>query len=367
MEDTIRKCIWIGTSGFLFCYSPSSSEVNCIEQLNGNSVKTLNIDCDNNLLIGTDNGLYIYSDNNKVEHIVHDSGNDRSLANNIIWNIFKDRDNNIWLATDYGISLCRYNDNYQTVPISQLSEINAGNQFYTIFRDSYDNFWFGGTNGLMFQQSNSKNKWYRLDDTKNPISHNRIRYIYEDKDFDIWVATDGCVNRYDKHTKQFLHYNIVDSSLKRNANWAYSIFEDKNAKLWIATCLGGVFVVDKKNLILSSGYYVAEKNFSVENGLSGDFVTKAISDKQGNVWVLLYNNGINKINTDDYSVDVIPLEITAENENPTFMLCDNQGYIWAGSRKGVWRINPVDYSLVTINIDDYNNKVLSMVEENDNI
>ena len=75
----------------------------------------------------------------------------------------------------------------------------------------------------------------------------------------------------------------------------------------------------------------------------------------------------NKINTDDYSVDVIPLEITAENENPTFMLCDNQGYIWAGSRKGVWRINPVDYSLVTINIDDYNNKVLSMVEENDNI
>ena len=367
MEDTLHRCIWFGTSGDLFRYSPSSSEVKRIEQLNGNSIKTLNIDYDNNLLIGTDNGLYIYNDDNKTEHAVHDSGNDRSLSNNIIWNIFKDRDNNIWLATDYGISLCRYNINYQSVPISQLSDINAGNQFYYIFRDSYNNFWYGGTNGLMLQQNNSQNIWYRFGDSKHPISHNRIRFIYEDKDLDIWVATDGCVNRYDKKTKQFHHYNIVDSSLNRNANWVYSIFEDNNSKLWIATCLGGVFMVDKEKLLLSSGYHIAEKNFSVDNGLSGDFVNRVIPDRQGNVWVLLYNKGINKINTDDYSIDVIPLDIKAEDENPTYILCDNQGYIWAGARNRIWRINPVDYSMKVINFDDYNNKVSSMVEENDNI
>ena len=67
------------------------------------------LDGDGNLLAGTDNGLYVYqNDNGTLQHIVHDSRNIQSLTNNIIWNIFADQEQNIWLGTDYGISLGAY-------------------------------------------------------------------------------------------------------------------------------------------------------------------------------------------------------------------------------------------------------------------
>ena len=93
---------------------------------------------------GTDNGLYVYqNDKEPLQHIIHDSRNIQSLTNNIIWNIFSDQEHNIWLGTDYGISLSRYNSALQFVPISQITGTGDGNQFYSLFRDSKGFYWFG--------------------------------------------------------------------------------------------------------------------------------------------------------------------------------------------------------------------------------
>ncbi len=55
------------------------------------------------------------------------------------------------------------------------------------------------------------------------------------------------------------------------------MFEDNAGHLWISTCLGGIFVVDKHRLMQSaSGQYVAEQNYSVHNGLSGMFINQII-------------------------------------------------------------------------------------------
>ncbi|RAZ94703.1 hypothetical protein DK853_33795, partial [Klebsiella oxytoca] len=83
-------------------------------------------------------------------------------------------------------------------------------------------------------------------------SHNRIRHIYEDKEQQLWIATDGSINRYDYATRQFVHYNIVDSTGTYNTNWTYYMFEDNAGHLWISTCLGGIFVVDKHRLMQSA-------------------------------------------------------------------------------------------------------------------
>ena len=48
-----------------------------------------------------------------------------------------------------------------------------------------------------------------------------------------------------------------------------------SGNLWIATCLGGIFVVDKHKLMQSKvGQYVAEYNYSIHNGLSGMFINQ---------------------------------------------------------------------------------------------
>lgn len=373
LEDTIRHCIWIGMEGNLLKYQPRNEAISDIETFHDNSVKSLTLDGHSRLLAGTDNGLFIYSENEQIQHVMHDSRNPNSLSNNIVWNVFSDQDKNIWLGTDYGISLSRFNKALQYVPISEITGTGEGNQFYSIFKDSGNNFWFGGTNGIIRVEGTitgqSKATWYNMGDKKYPLPHGRIRHIYEDRDGDLWIATDGNVNRFDYRTQQFVQYNIIDSTGTYNSNWAYNLFEDDHGQLWIATCLGGIFVVNKDRLTKkSSGSYVADYNYSTRNGLSGMFINQIVPDHDGNVWVLLYNNGIDKINTANRKAEKLPLGELTGKKNPTFILCDQTGYIWAGFRGGVLRITPSDNHIEKVLFDTFStNEVLSMAEVDDYI
>lgn len=365
LEDKGRGCIWIGAEGNLFKYTPTSGKTQQIKAFYNNSVKSLALDKKHRLLIGTDNGLYVYSESEAPLHVFHDSRNQESLSNNIIWNIFTDQEGNIWLGTDHGISLSRYNNAFQYIPISQITATGEGNQFYSLFKDSENTYWFGGTNGLIqfINPTGTEHHtlWHKIGDPHHPLPHNRIRHIYEDRDKQLWIATDGSINRYDRARKRFLPYNIVDSTHSYNANWAYHLFEDNQGQLWIATCLGGIFIVDKQQLMQSDAHtHVAKHHYSLRNGLSGMFINQLVPDQQGHVWVLLYNHGIDKINT--HTQQVSKLSFT-DNQRPNYILCDQEGFIWAGFGGGVMRIHPQNNQFETVHFDAFSNyEVFSMIE-----
>ena len=377
LEDPAHHCIWVGTEGNLFKYSPQTKSVERVAEFTGNSIKSLALDQNQNLLLGTDNGLYLYNkEQHLIKHIVHDSRYSKSLTNNIIWSIFVDHEKNAWFGTDYGVSLFKYNKTYRYTPISQITGIGDGNQLQAIFRDSRHNFWYGGTNGLIFTSPDGKTCiWYKMGDARYPISHNRIRCIYEDKDRNLWVATDGSINRYDYGRKQFVHYNIIDKSRTRNANWAYKLFEDDRGRLWISTCLGGIFVVDKAKLISTkSGFYIAEQNFYKQPnkyGLSDNFINSILPDHQGNVWALTYNNGINKINTQTAVITRFPMlsaDATSPNGNASCLIFDKEGFVWVGSAGGLTRIDPRTNKVQAIKYDGFKDcRVNLLTEENNHI
>lgn len=374
LEDSSRKCIWVGTEGYLFKFMPATGVVERIGAFDSNSIKSLALDQSQNLLLGTDNGLYIYNkETDLVKHVVHDSRDGKSLTNNIIWSIFVARNKSAWFGTDYGVSISKNNKNYRYVPISQVTGIGDGNQLQVIYKDSRNNFWYGGTNGLIFAPSGSKSCiWYKMGDARYPISHNRIRCIYEDKDKTLWVATDGSINRYNYQNHQFIHYNIVDSTRSRNANWAYSLFEDKQGRLWIATCLGGIFVVNKDKLIKNtSEFYVAEQNI-VKNsdleGLSDNYILQVLNDLQGNVWALTYTNEINKIDATTGKVTRFPGLKTSSGDNALSMICDREGTIWVGQFGCLSSINPKNNSVQTIRFEGIKNmRIRLLTEENNHI
>lgn len=370
LEDPTRACIWIGTEGSLLRYNPNNGHTEELEAFKNNSIKSLALDGSGQLLVGTDNGLYVYRENSPLQHIVHDSRNLQSLSNNIVWTIFTDRESNIWLGTDYGVSMARCNSPMRYIPISHITATGEGNQFYGMLKDSQGTYWLGGTNGLIrFNQSvkqPAEVAWYKMGDKRYPLSHNRVRHLYEDRDGQLWVATDGSISRYDTKSRQFVHYNIVDNTRRYNANWAYGLYEDKEGKLWIATCLGGIFVVDKQKLIHSANeQYIAEKTYSEDNGLSSMFINQMIADKEDNIWALTYNspNSIEKINTKTGKITHVAVEGLKQEQSPNYMLCAEDGYIWVGFPGGVMRIAPSDGSVHILPFDTFNHyEVLSMTD-----
>ncbi|MGL4852557.1 MAG: hybrid sensor histidine kinase/response regulator transcription factor [Phocaeicola sp.] len=370
VEDVERGCIWIGTEGSLLRYTLQNKKVEQIEAVQANSIKSLALDGNGTLLIGTDNGLYTYHEDKAVTHILHDSRNHRSLANNTIWSIFQDQHKNSWLGTNYGISLANAHTIFHYTPLFQLTGSGEGNQFLSLYKDSKDNYWFGGSNGVLrFRKEASSDQvhWYKMDSPTHPLSHNRIRHIYEDKEGELWIATDGSISRYDYQKEQFVNYQITDSTLTHNSNWAYNILEDNRGKLWIASCLGGIFIVDKQSLKeKKKSPIIAQKNLHTEDGLSSSFINQLVSDKQGNVWALLYQNGINQINSETYEVTVIDTDSYTEGRKLNFLLADKEGTLWAGFRGGFLKIEPETRNIECSWFDRFSHDEIFYMEEVEN-
>lgn len=332
--DKEEACIWIGTEGYLFQYSLKDYSLKQCSFIPSNTFKTLALDDRGNLIIGTDNGLYVYNKTSaKTRHILHDSRNNRTLCNNIIWCCYVDKAKNVWLGTDYGLSLAYNYSTYQFIHISEITGSGDGNQFTALFGDSAGNYWLGGVNGLIFYDSHNNIRWYRTEDEKNFLRHNRIRSIYEDRDHDIWIATDGGIARFDSRSKKFVYYSISDSTGHKNTNWAYDIYEDQNSKLWIATYLGGLFVVDKQELLNHEGKssFVAEWNYSNSTPALSNIVYQILADKNGYIWV----------NTQDGLVQINPStkEISRKNSYLDKMVYDGGEFIWYATNNKISRIN----------------------------
>lgn len=368
--DQQRACLWIGTEGTLYRYSLKKRTTEGAKGLGYNSIKSLALDHTKTLLVGTDNGLYTFNEQQGFKHIAHDSRVATSLSNNIIWAIYTDKDSNCWLGTDYGISLFRHNRTFDFVPISAIAGNGDGIRISELYSDSQCNIWLGGENGLLLKRNGGGSIWYKMGSSTFPLSHNRVRKIYEDTDKNLWIATDGSLNRFERAKQQFIHYTIVDKSRKHNANWCYDLFDDGRGRLWVASFLGGVFVVDKQSLLRSRGESIeALHNFNTQNGLIEDYISQIVSDRNGKVWVLYRNREVSLIDIKSWKIVRLDLSKELNNEKPNRLFCDSDGTIWVGFKGGVAKITNIEKRQVKISIlDEFNPKEpLAMAQENNHL
>lgn len=298
---------------------------------------------DRTLLLGSDDGLFVYDiSSDSFEKIKHDSRNPFSLANNIVWGLFRDKIGNIWIGTDIGFSIWSKWQKEQKYPIYHFSEGSDGNRFYRIVKDRQGWYWLGGDNGLIrtYNFNAKSSQWYRMGASVYVIPHNRVRDIYEDHSGGLWMASDGGVNLFDQTSKQFKTYTITDKSGKRNSNWAYNIIEDKRGNLWISSYLGGVFEVNKASLLQSPGRYIADHHYTREQGLYADFANQLIEDNRGRIWVLMFNTGVNIINPLSKKVEQVKDDKGVPLHQATYMIRDREGNIWIALHGKVLRFDP---------------------------
>ncbi len=340
VEDESRQCIWIGTEGELLHFDPSTSAVSKVDLLHGNSVKSLALTHDGDLMVGTDNGLFVYN-GQTAERYRHDSRLPKTLADNVVWSVAVDRDNNMWVGTECDFSVSRSNDYFEIVQLSDITGRGDGNQIYEFMRDSRGNLWIGGTNGIIKYPVDGDNVlWFSLADKRYHLTHNRVRDIYEDSNDDVWIATDGGVNRYDFTNDTFINYRITNKHHDRNANWSYSIIEDDEHRMWVGSYLGGILIARRDRLVESNGFYEADGELNMSNGgLPNDFVNQMVEDRAGNKWVLLFRDStVIKVGYDGMALrryDVRPY-IKAY---PFAILCDSYNNIWCGFNGGVARLD----------------------------
>ena len=332
IRDSRRKCVWLGTEGALYAFRQG----HVVEEkaLRGNSVKAFSQKADGTLFIGTDNGLYAYRAENDVTRYGHDARVPSTIANNIVWTLFRDRWDNLWLGTDNGLSLLAENSFFQWVPISDITNSGDGNRLHAFFQDREGYNWAGGTDGILRFRTQgdgySHVAWYRQGDAAYSLSHNRVRKIYQDADGTLWVATDHGINCYDPATGQFRNFIVADPSGKYTTTWAYDIVMDRQHRLWIASYMGGIFIISKQKLLASGGYCVADHHLSTADGLPSIHVGQLAIGNGNNIWALFYDKGLACVPHGQGKA--IPVK-TGRTYN--FIATDVRGQLWAGYDGGV--------------------------------
>ncbi len=351
--DRKRKCYWIGTEGALYCADLQLKNFSQITSLQGNSIKCLATADNGTLYIGTDNGLYVMAQNGTVSHYTHDSRNASSIPNNIVWSCMVDKWQNVWIGTDNGLSrlvTCNY---YQFTSLDKITISGEGNCLHAILQTKNGDWWMGGTNGLIhFRQVDTTNgegvdyqnvAWYKQNNTAYPLTHNRVRKIYEDHDGDVWTCTDHGINLYNPANRQLINFIVYDKTGKYSTAWAYDILQDENGKIWMASYMGGIFVIDKSRLIaeLTRQAYAsptvtipvkADFHYSDSGkyALSGLHVGQMVMDGKGMIWASTYN----RLDRIDPNSGMKLVHMT-EKGVINFLMTDAEGNVWVGNNHEV--------------------------------
>ncbi len=365
-----KNKLWISTkrNGLIKAHADNSNhlsitKINEKHGLPGKRLNKLFLDIEGNLWIGTKKGLAI-NRNTRIEFFNATTGFD---VNNI-FSLTKDKHGKFWIASQDGLFtfLKKPNGTYHLKKwFTAPSYENVA--FVSVYKDKEGFIWVG-TYGFGAFRINPDNDTFKQFKKEDGLSNNNIIHIngHENK---IYLSTlGGGVTQFhlnnEKHTFKSIN---TDNGLK--SDYVYATMYDSQNRLWIATDGGGIAVVEngklnhpESDLIDSIGkvvYNIAEdakgniwfgladngvlrfdgetfRHFNKENGLSSNEVKSIISYPDNHI-LLTYNNDIDIINEDNFSITKSGSILGLKNFSPSlnaFYRDDNHN-LYIGSADGI--------------------------------
>jgi signal transduction histidine kinase/ligand-binding sensor domain-containing protein/CheY-like chemotaxis protein len=303
IEDEYNN-LWIGTDGGgLEYFDPKLNtfqhhihEPENPNSLSGDVVKSLLLDSKGILWIGTFNeGLNSYNTHTKQFKRYYREEGKNSISANHIWDIEEDNKGNIWIAT-LGGGLDLYDrqknvfTNYSFNPYNNKSLSN--NYVSSITIDKENILWvgteYGGVNRMSLNNPGVFVAYKKSDTLAGSISSNQISTIFEDSKGRIWIGTiGGGLSLYLKDKNRFVNFTENDGLPN---NLVFAILEGENEELWLTTNKG----LSKLKLGIGEKINIKIQNFDVNDGLQGNEFSPQAACKTAKGF--MYFGGLNGLN-----------------------------------------------------------------------
>ncbi len=225
--------IWVGTEdGGINIYDQKENKYRYIKvdegnpnnSISRNCIKAFKEDKDGNLWIGMFYGgiSVLNHKTGKYIHYRNDPNNPKTLSDNRVWDIMRDHNDDIWVATTRGID--KFDDQKKEfIHYPQL----AREQVNWIDIDSHDNIWLGTADEVVI---------YNLRTNEIAKFKEHSRDFLEDSKGRFWVATlDKGIVQYSRFEGPTRYYQYKDGLCN---NQALCLLEDNMQTLWISTSNG---------------------------------------------------------------------------------------------------------------------------------
>lgn len=296
--------LWVGTidAGLDLMDKTTGSCIHYIYKQNdptgllSSYIKNINKDKQGNLWLATDGGLDLMNkQNGTFTGYAHSPDNEQSLASNILSQVYFDRNNRMWVATRFG-GIDIYDKDktgFRSFKHSRLDPNSlSGDNVNSFAEDKKGNIWIGVDGGGLnyYNRQTGKFTIYKHQpDNPNSISNDKVLALNIDKQGELWIGYwDGGLDRYNPFTKEFKHYikDPSDSSSLSDNNIFY-IFIDSKDNIWIATWGAGVCKYNRETDNFTQYNHDPDNPNSI--GLtSPDGIAE---DQQGNIWIAFERYG----------------------------------------------------------------------------
>jgi len=228
----------------------------------------------------------------------------------------KDFDDNLWIGTTSGLTRFdgrefrnfRHEDGLEGTIVRDSTIDSAGHLWFATIEGPcrYDGMRF-----QTFQQACG-------------LQMKPCEAILADSQDRIWVGFGSALACYEDGV--FRCFSTADG-LGEGEIW--SIFEDSKHRLWLATSRGA--------------YLYGGGSFHLLRRLGTRFVSSVAEDKNGNLWFGLYGGGIVRLPLNGKEIDTIRTSDGLSNDVVYSLLFDHEGFLWAGTNKGINRIDIAAY------------------------
>ena len=194
-----------------------------------------------------------------------------------IWDLFRDRQGTLWIATLDGVFRLE-GTRFVPFPLPVSAKPKAfeftPKMVYSIFEDRDGALWFStdGSGAVRFDG----NETTIFTVKEHGLCSDRICTVLQDKRGDYWFGTsDGGVSHYDG-LKFSTHMRTEEFSIHSGWGRVLAITEDRGGNLWfgMANAGGGVHRFDGET----------SRYFSEKDGLGTGGVTSIREDKDGKLW-----------------------------------------------------------------------------------
>jgi ligand-binding sensor domain-containing protein/serine phosphatase RsbU (regulator of sigma subunit) len=396
----------LGTFVFtFFCFSLSAQNLKFThltvkDGLSNNTITCFLQDSKGFMWIGTTDGLNKYN-GYSFEIYRHQVKDKFSLQSNYIYDLYEDKNQDIWVATNGG-GLYRYDNKYNrflkeeaisSASVKQIIEdtdgklwIAAGNTlfqrnatsqkftpFYLFSKDNINAFlqidrdWLAiatSESGLLLLNTKTKQvkQFTHQDSDRNTICNNTIRSIYKDIEGKIWIGTANGLDRFDVNNNRFEHFTISEDTSKSLLISSLLFIKGNGQDIWIGTENGGL---SKYNLQSKQFVHYLHDNANVES-INDNSIYSIYIDRQKRLWAGTFSSGINI--ADPNSEKFRKPNIVLKNQTVNAIFKDSKNRLWVGTEEGLAVKKDNNTSYYTHNPADKNalpsNPVLEVFEDN---
>jgi len=279
------------------------------------------------MFIGTESGLCVYDYKHEQMRRL---GESEGVENNSIVDIAKANDGGVWLVYGNG-HVCYLDCKTLQARNQKLPEIN-GNRCG--MDDGQGHLYLGfSQNGMGILDLENGSMTYYAHETGNDQSlpGNNVRCIMSDNNGRIWVGTDHGMALFNPHNGRFTKVTRLTDDYDDNV---YDIRQMNDGSLWVATDMGGILVLDMKQVYPDQKLHFVPMHIET----SSINVRSIVQDEFGNVWLGNHSTGVDFISARKslfHVTETPPVFDIATSSNSQYLWlgCENELEVWQNGQK----------------------------------